>query len=70
MKIDYRQLELWQNLPRFYGVNQPQILSPIGPNDSAIAGHALAVGAIMVTHNVREFIRVSGLTIEDWTEDI
>jgi len=44
--------------------------TPIGPNDSAIAGHALAVGAIMVTHNVREFIRVSGLTIEDWTEDI
>ena len=49
MKIDYRQLELWQNLPRFYGVNQPQILSPIGPNDSAIAAHALTVGAIMVT---------------------
>ena len=43
--------------------------TPIGPNDSAIAGHALAVGAIIVTDNVREFIRVTELTIEDWTDD-
>ncbi|WP_082508274.1 type II toxin-antitoxin system VapC family toxin [Burkholderia sp. Leaf177] len=40
--------------------------TPIGDNDSAIAGHALAAGTILVTNNVREFIRVPGLRIEDW----
>jgi len=38
----------------------------IGPNDTAIAGHAIAVSAIMVTNNTREFGRVPGLTFEDW----
>jgi tRNA(fMet)-specific endonuclease VapC len=41
--------------------------TPIGPNDSAIAGHALALGAALVTNNVREFSRVAGLALEDWT---
>ena len=40
--------------------------TPIGPNDSAIAGHALAVDAILVTNNLREFSRVPALTFEDW----
>lgn len=38
----------------------------IGPNDTAIAGHAVSVGAILVTNNMREFARVPGLTLEDW----
>jgi len=32
-----------------------------------IAGQALARGLTLVTHNVREFARVDGLTVEDWT---
>jgi tRNA(fMet)-specific endonuclease VapC len=40
--------------------------TPIGDNDAAIAGHALAAGTILVTNNVREFARVPGLRIEDW----
>ena len=40
---------------------------PIGNNDSAIAGHAVAVNAILVTNNTREFSRVEGIKIEDWT---
>lgn len=40
--------------------------TPIGPNDTAIAGHAIAAGAILVTNNVREFERLPGLTLEDW----
>lgn len=40
----------------------------IGNNDSAIAGHAIAVNAILVTNNTREFSRVEGLRIEDWTK--
>lgn len=40
--------------------------TPIGPNDTAIAGHAIAVGAILVTNNTREFERVPGTVLEDW----
>ncbi|WP_139385671.1 PIN domain-containing protein, partial [Salmonella enterica] len=40
--------------------------TPIGPNDTMIAGHAIAAGAILVTNNVREFERVPGLVLEDW----
>lgn len=40
--------------------------TPIGPNDTAIAGHAIAAGAVLVTHNTREFKRVPGLMLEDW----
>jgi tRNA(fMet)-specific endonuclease VapC len=35
--------------------------------DAAIAAHALAVGATLVTINVDHMRRVPGLRIEDWT---
>ena len=38
----------------------------IGPNDLFIAAHARALGAVLVTANVAEFTRVSGLLIENW----
>jgi tRNA(fMet)-specific endonuclease VapC len=38
----------------------------IGPMDTLIAGTALAHHATLVTHNVREFRRVRGLTVVDW----
>ncbi|WP_454254021.1 type II toxin-antitoxin system VapC family toxin [Pseudomonas sp. Marseille-Q7302] len=40
--------------------------TPIGPNDTAIAGHAIAIGCTLVTNNVREFSRAPGLVYEDW----
>jgi len=40
--------------------------TPIGANDAAIAGHAMSVGAVLVTNNTREFQRVHGLVFEDW----
>ncbi len=40
--------------------------TPIGPHDLLIAGTALAQGAVLVTHNTREFQRVAGLQLEDW----
>lgn len=40
---------------------------PIGPHDLMIASVALANQLVLVTHNTREFIRVPGLQIEDWT---
>ncbi|MGR3807789.1 PIN domain-containing protein [Pasteurella testudinis] len=42
--------------------------TPIGNNDCAIAGHAIAANAILITNNTREFSRVEGLDIEDWTQ--
>ncbi len=39
---------------------------PIGPNDLMIASVARAYDATLVTHNVDEFIRVSGLRVDDW----
>jgi len=42
--------------------------TPIGPNDTAIAGHAIAAGAVLVTNNTREFSRVPGLVLEDWVK--
>jgi tRNA(fMet)-specific endonuclease VapC len=40
----------------------------IGANDLLIAAHARTLGLILVTNNTREFSRVPGLTIENWTE--
>jgi tRNA(fMet)-specific endonuclease VapC len=39
---------------------------PIGTCDVMLAGQALALGAVVVTHNVAEFSRVPGLVVEDW----
>jgi len=39
---------------------------PIGPYDTQIAGHALSLGAALVTHNTDEFKRVPGLIVMDW----
>ena len=41
--------------------------TPIGPLDTLIAAHALAIRAILITNNTREFKRVPGLKIEDWS---
>jgi len=40
---------------------------PIGANDTWIAAHALALEAVLVTDNVREFSRVPSLVVENWT---
>jgi len=40
---------------------------PIGPLDTLIAAHALGLDAVLVTNNTREFARVPGLALEDWT---
>ena len=40
--------------------------SPIGPYDTLIAGIALSTKSTLVTHNTKEFERISKLNIEDW----
>ena len=40
----------------------------IGPNDLLIASTVLANQGTLVTHNTKEYNRISGLKIQDWTE--
>lgn len=54
-----------------YGILRASLASsgrPIGPNDLLIAATALAHDLTLVTHNVKEFSRISGLNVEDWEE--
>jgi tRNA(fMet)-specific endonuclease VapC len=56
---------------RHYGIIRAELEhkgTPIGANDCWIVAQALALGAIAVTDNVREFSRVAGLAIENWLE--
>ena len=41
--------------------------TPIGNYDLLIAAHAMALGLVLVTNNTKEFGRVRGLIVEDWT---
>lgn len=41
--------------------------TPIGPMDTLITAHARAENLILVTNNTREFNRVEGLNVENWT---
>lgn len=43
--------------------------TPIGPMDMLIAGHARSERLILVTNNTREFLRVEGLDVVDWTKN-
>ena len=40
--------------------------TPIGPLDTLIAAHALALGCTLVTNNEREFSRIPSLAVENW----
>lgn len=40
--------------------------TPIGAMDTLIAAHAISLEVVLVTNNVGEFARVSGLKVENW----
>ncbi len=40
----------------------------LGAADLMIAAHARALGAIVVTNNTKDFGRVKGLSVENWTQ--
>jgi len=42
--------------------------APIGAHDVLIAGTALANQGVLVTHNIKEFSRISKLKLENWYE--
>jgi tRNA(fMet)-specific endonuclease VapC len=39
----------------------------IGTMDLLIAAHAMAEDSVLVTNNAREFLRVPGLAVEEWS---
>jgi tRNA(fMet)-specific endonuclease VapC len=41
--------------------------TPIGPLDTLIGAHAKSLGLTLVTNNKKEFVRIAGLKIENWT---
>ena len=68
--LDVLPLEL--PVDRHYGEVRQQLEhrgTPIGPNDLLIAAHAIALELTVVTANVREFLRVPGLKIENWLSE-
>ncbi|MGP4665839.1 type II toxin-antitoxin system tRNA(fMet)-specific endonuclease VapC [Agrobacterium pusense] len=40
--------------------------TPCGVHDMQIGGHARSEGLIVVTNNMREFVRMPGLRVENW----
>jgi tRNA(fMet)-specific endonuclease VapC len=40
--------------------------TPIGPLDMQIAAHALSLDVTLVTNNLKEFSRVTGLKLDNW----
>jgi len=43
--------------------------TPIGNNDTMIAGHAISAACVLVSNNTKEFERVPGLDFEDWAKN-
>lgn len=41
--------------------------NPIGNNDLLIASHARSLGLTLITNNKKEFERVDGLEVRDWS---
>jgi tRNA(fMet)-specific endonuclease VapC len=58
-----------ESASRAYGQVRAKLESrgkPIGALDTMIAAHALALNAVIVTNNTKEFKRVKDLKVEDW----
>ena len=41
--------------------------TPVGNLDLMIAAHALAEDSVVITNNAREFHRIPGIAVEEWT---
>ena len=66
-----RILPVTEDVSEMYGQLRVALKKqPIGPNDTWIAAHALALELPLVTNNIREFSRVPDLVIETWMEKV
>lgn len=62
-------LPLQEPADRYYGELRSYLErrgKVIGPNDMLIAAHALALELTLVTANMKEFLRVPRLRVENW----
>jgi tRNA(fMet)-specific endonuclease VapC len=62
-------LPLEADADRFYATTRMELERAgkiIGGNDLLIGAHALSLGAVLVTDNVREFGRIKGLILKNW----
>jgi len=72
MLLETPIMPLGEETSAIYGAIRADLESKgqtIGGNDLWIGAHALSLGLILVTNNVREFSRVSGLKIENWLRE-
>lgn len=68
--VDFEVLPFDRTVAHCYGPLRKALQAqgtPIGPLDFLIAAHAIALKATLVTNNTREFQRVSGLKLTDWS---
>lgn len=72
---DFLQYVVVMDWPKSAGIEYGKIRAllkkmgtPIGANDLLIAAHALALNAILISDNTREFSRIPGLKLENWIE--
>jgi tRNA(fMet)-specific endonuclease VapC len=42
--------------------------TPVGSLDMLIAAHALSIACTLITNNVKEFVRIPNLKIENWVQ--
>lgn len=69
--IPFEILPYGESATQAYGVIRSQLErqgTPIGAMDLLIAAHAIALDAVLITNNVKEFERVPGLKIENWVD--
>ena len=69
-KLQFTVLEFDADDARAAGLIRAELAgsgTPIGPYDILIAGQALAQKLKLITNNTREFSRIDGLQVEDWT---
>jgi tRNA(fMet)-specific endonuclease VapC len=68
--VDFEVFPFDRDAARPYGSLRNSLQAqgtPIGPLDFLIAAHALALKATLITNNTREFQRIPGLCVEDWS---
>ena len=60
-----------ENVSKYYGKIRSQLEKQgniIGPLDMLIAAHALSNNLILITNNVKEFMQIKFLRVENWVE--
>lgn len=50
----------------FRNMESPKVCPPIRHEHLQVTAIALANNLTLITHNIREFVRVDGLQVEDW----